>query len=69
MNGKATFINPLLEGQVSVLRMIAFIDPILRKPFIKERGSATGDVSELVGITGDAQRGDQSGGDKSGSTN
>jgi CheY-specific phosphatase CheX len=69
MNRKATFINPLLEYPVSVLRMIAFIDPILRKPFINKRRSATGDVSEIVRITGDAERGDQSGGDRSGSAN
>jgi CheY-specific phosphatase CheX len=66
MNRQAQFINPLLECPVSVLRIIAFIDPIRRKPFIKKRGSATGDVSEIVGITGDAEKDYQSGGDKSG---
>jgi hypothetical protein len=37
MNRKAKFINPRLEGPVSVLRMIAFIDPVPGKPVIKKR--------------------------------
>ncbi|MBP1715300.1 MAG: CheC domain protein [Deltaproteobacteria bacterium] len=55
MNFKAEFINPLLEGTVSVLKTMASVEPVPGQPFIKKGGSATGDVSGIVGITGDAE--------------
>ncbi len=52
---KAEFINPFLEATVSVLKTMAFVEPIPGKPYIKTGAGATGDVSGIVGITGDAE--------------
>lgn len=48
-------INPFLEAGVSVLKTMAMIEPIPEKPFLKTDQSAKGDVSGIIGITGDAQ--------------
>ncbi|MBM4340027.1 MAG: chemotaxis protein CheX [Deltaproteobacteria bacterium] len=52
---KAEMINPFLEATVSVLKTMAFIEPTPGKPYIKNGASATGDVSGIVGIVGDAE--------------
>jgi chemotaxis protein CheX len=55
MNMKAEFINPFLESTVHVLKTMAFVEPVPGKPYIKSGASATGDVSGIVGIVGDAE--------------
>lgn len=52
---KAEVINPFLEATVSVLKTMASTDPIPGKPYIKKGTSAIGDVSGVVGITGDTE--------------
>ena len=55
MNMKAEFINPFLEATVSVLKTMASLEAIPGKPFLKKESSASGDVSGIVGITGEAE--------------
>jgi chemotaxis protein CheX len=52
---KAEMINPFLEATVSVLKTMASINPVPGKPYIKKGTTATGDVSGIVGITGDTE--------------
>jgi chemotaxis protein CheX len=40
---------------VSVLKTMASVDPIPGKPYIKKGNSAKGDISGIVGITGDTE--------------
>lgn len=55
MNMKAEFINPFLEATISVLKTMASVDPIPGKPYVKKESSAIGDVSGIVGITGEVE--------------
>jgi chemotaxis protein CheX len=55
MSMKAEFINPFLESTVNVLKTMAFVEPVPGKPYLKTGGGSTGDVSGIVGITGDAE--------------
>ena len=55
MSMKAEFINPFLEATVSVIKTMASVDPVPGKPYIKNGNSAVGDVSGIVGITGEAE--------------
>ncbi|PKN72871.1 MAG: chemotaxis protein CheX [Deltaproteobacteria bacterium HGW-Deltaproteobacteria-10] len=48
------FINPFLEGTVSVLKTMAFIEPRAGKPYLKADSVAKGDVSGIIGLTGSA---------------
>ncbi len=48
-------INPFLEAAVNVLKTMAMMDPKPGKPFLKNDAVAIGDVSGIIGITGDAQ--------------
>jgi len=48
-------INPFLEAAVNVLKTMAMIEAKPDKPFIKKDSTAMGDVSGIIGITGDAQ--------------
>jgi chemotaxis protein CheX len=48
------FINPFLYGTVEVLSKMAFIQPVAGKPFAKTDDTACGDVSGIIGMTGDA---------------
>lgn len=52
---KAELINPFLEATVSVLKTMASLNPVPGKPYIKNGTTATGDVSGIVGITGDTE--------------
>jgi chemotaxis protein CheX len=52
---KAEFINPFLEATISVLKTMAFLEPIPGNPYIKKGGVASGDISGIVGITGEAE--------------
>ena len=46
------FINPFLQGTISVLKTMAFIEPKPGKPYLKKDALARGDVSGIIGFTG-----------------
>jgi len=48
------FINPFLEGTISVLKTMAFVEPRAGKPYLKMDTRAKGDVSGVIGLTGSA---------------
>lgn len=48
------FINPFLDGTIEVLEKMVFIKPVAGKPFAKTNDTACGDVSGIIGMTGDA---------------
>jgi len=48
------YINPFLEGTISVLKTMAFIEPRPGKPFLKKDSTAKGDISGIIGLTGTA---------------
>jgi len=48
------FINPFLEGTISVLKTMAFVEPRAGKPYLKMDNLAKGDVSGIIGLTGSA---------------
>jgi chemotaxis protein CheX len=48
------FINPFLYGTAEVLSKMAFISPVAGKPYAKTDDAACGDVSGIIGMTGDA---------------
>jgi chemotaxis protein CheX len=48
------YINPFLDGTLEVLKKMAFLDAIPGKPSLKKEEAASGDVSGIIGITGDA---------------
>jgi chemotaxis protein CheX len=47
------FINPFLQGTIEVLKTMAFIEPRPGKVYLKQTSVAYGDVSGVIGITGD----------------
>ncbi len=55
MNMKAEWINPFLEATLFVLKTMAFLEAVPGKPYIKNGGAACGDVSGIVGITGEVE--------------
>ena len=46
-------INPFLEGTISVLKTMAFIEPRPGKPYLKKNNLAQGDISGIIGLTGE----------------
>jgi chemotaxis protein CheX len=48
------YINPFLNGTLEVLKKMAFLDAVAGKPYVKKTDVAVGDVSAIIGITGDA---------------
>jgi chemotaxis protein CheX len=48
------FINPFLQGTIEVLKKMAFVEPLPGKVYLKEDSIAGGDVSGIIGLTGDA---------------
>ncbi len=48
------FINPFLQGTIEVLKKMAFVEPRPGKVYVKESSLAGGDISGIIGITGDA---------------
>jgi chemotaxis protein CheX len=48
------FINPFLDGAKEVLKTMAFTDATPGKVYLKKGDTAHGDVSGIIGITGDA---------------
>ena len=53
MNAK--FINPFLEGTITVLTTMAFVSPKPGKPYLKKDQIAAGDISGIIGMTGAAR--------------
>lgn len=49
------YINPFLEGTVSVLKTMAMIEPVAGKPYLKKDNHSRGDVSGIIGFTGSAK--------------
>ena len=49
--------KPFVKAAVDVIGTMAFITPRAGKPFVKKNTIATGDVTGLVGLTGDGKRG------------
>jgi chemotaxis protein CheX len=47
-------INPFVHGTVEAMKKIAFLDIHPGKAYLKESNAAAGDVSGIIGITGDA---------------
>ncbi len=48
-------INPFLNATLNVLETMAFIKADAEKPYLKKDNVAQGDVSGIVGITGDVK--------------
>src|SRR5512137_443861 len=48
------FINPFLEGTLSVLKTMAFVEPRAGKPYLKMDNLAKGDISGIIDLTGSA---------------
>ncbi len=48
------FINPFIFGTIDVLEKMAFTKPVAGKPFAKVDDTARGDISGIIGMTGDA---------------
>ncbi len=48
------YINPFLQGTLEVLKTMASITATPGKPCIKTSNAAAGDISGIIGITGDA---------------
>ncbi|MBI3794376.1 MAG: chemotaxis protein CheX [Nitrospinae bacterium] len=46
------FINPFLKATTNVLSMMAFVNPVAGKPFVKKDKVAKGDISGVIGLTG-----------------
>ncbi len=55
MQMKAEIINPFLEATLSVLKTMAFVEPTPGKPFIRNGQATKGDISGIVGFTGDTE--------------
>lgn len=49
---KALYINPFIKAVVEVIRVMAFKKAKASKPYLKKDDLATGDVSAIVGMTG-----------------
>ena len=48
------YINPFLEATINVLKTMAFTEVIPQKPYLKKDHVAEGDVSGIIGLTGEA---------------
>jgi chemotaxis protein CheX len=55
MSMRAEFINPFLDATMSVLKTMASAEVVPGKPYIKTGSAARGDISGVVGITGQAE--------------
>jgi len=47
------FINPFLDGVREVLKTMTFTDAEMEKPYLKKNDAAHGEVSGIIGFTGD----------------
>ena len=48
-------INAFLDGTISVLKTMAFVEPRAGSPYLKKNSVARGDVSGIIGMTGAAK--------------
>ena len=48
------FINPFIYGTMEVMEKMAFIKPTAGRPYAKTNDVACGDISGIIGMTGDA---------------
>lgn len=48
-------INPFLEAAVNVLKTMAMMEATPQKPYVKKERTAIGDVTGIIGITGEAE--------------
>lgn len=48
-------INPFLEAAVNVLKTMAMMDAKPKPPYLKKERTAIGDVTGIIGITGEAE--------------
>jgi chemotaxis protein CheX len=48
------FINPFINGAIEVMEKMAFTKPVPGKPYAKVTNMACGDISGIIGMTGDA---------------
>ncbi|MBA4367428.1 MAG: chemotaxis protein CheX [Desulfobacterium sp.] len=51
---KAEYINPFIKATIDVVNVMAFVKTKAKKPYLKKDDLATGDVSTIVGLTGEA---------------
>jgi len=49
----ADIAKPFVQATKHVLTTMAMLDPTPGKPYVKKNSTATGDVSAIVGLTGD----------------
>ncbi|MCB2186690.1 MAG: chemotaxis protein CheX [Deltaproteobacteria bacterium] len=49
------YINPFLKATVNVLKTMAFTDAKAGKPYLKKEQEAEGDVSGIIGLTGETE--------------
>lgn len=47
------FINPFINATVTVLETMAFVKPVPGRPFLKQDNIAYGDITGIIGITGE----------------
>lgn len=47
------YINPFLEGTMEVLRTMAGVELAPERPFLKKKAGALGDISGVIGLTGE----------------
>ncbi len=47
------FINAFLDATENVLKTMAFVEPKAGKPYLKKDNMARGDISGIIGLTGD----------------
>ena len=52
---EAQIVNPFLEASLNVLKTMAMMEAEAGKPFLKKDRIAGGNVTGIIGITGDAQ--------------
>ncbi|MFH1036338.1 MAG: chemotaxis protein CheX [Pseudomonadota bacterium] len=48
-------INPFLKATSNVLKTMAFTEAVAGKPYLKKDGPAGGDISGIIGITGETE--------------
>jgi len=51
----AKLVNPFIKATLTVLETMAFIKANPKKPFIKKNTIATGDISSIIGLSGETK--------------
>jgi len=51
----AQLINPFIKATLNVLETMAFTKPTPQKPFLKQDIKAKGDVSSIIGLSGESK--------------